>query len=64
MIRYKQIVCFQYYGGWNADCIENGKRYALHRVDARTKADAYAIAKQEVDYLNNYRAACKTEGTA
>ena len=50
---YKNICVYQYYGTWNADYVmDNGKRFALHRCCCRTKANAYEIAKQNVDYLN------------
>lgn len=51
---YKNIKCYQTYGRWQADYIrEDGSRFALHRCCTRTKADAYIIAKREVDYMNN-----------
>lgn len=46
---YKDIVLFLHWGTWQANY---GKQFALHRACCRTKADAYAIAKAEVDYLN------------
>ena len=50
---YKNIICFQYYGTWQADYKEpKGKRFPLHRHCNGTKAEAYALAKQEVDYMN------------
>ena len=51
MCLYKNIVLF-YSGGWQADCVHNGKRFALHRCCCRTKSDAYNVAKDEIDYLN------------
>lgn len=48
---YKNI-CLFYSGGWQADCVENEKRFVLHRCCAPTKKVAYIIAKEEIDYLN------------
>lgn len=49
---YKHIICFQYYGTWNADCVYEGKRFALHRACCATKANAYEEAKAQIDCLN------------
>ncbi len=48
---YKNISLF-WDNGWQADCVANGKRFALHRCCCRTKSGAYSIAKEEIDYLN------------
>ena len=48
----KNIVCYQTFGKWSADYVENGKRFALHKACCNTKAKAYAIAAQCIDYLN------------
>jgi len=49
---YKNIVTYEYYGGWDADYVQDGKRFALHRCGFLTKKEAYEEAKQAVDYLN------------
>lgn len=49
---YKNIVLYQTWGRWSADYIDNGNRFGLHGCCTRTKRDAYRIAKQMVDYLN------------
>ena len=48
----KNIECFTTCGRWQADYVANGKRFVLHRCCTRTKDTAMAIAKYEVDYLN------------
>lgn len=51
--QYKNIVCFQNCVRWHADyMLPNGKRIALHRCCCATKKAAYAIAKEEVNYMN------------
>ena len=47
---YKNIKLF-WCNGWCADYEENGKRFPLHRACCKRKADAYRIAKEEVDYM-------------
>lgn len=49
---YKNIICYQSYGCWDADYNDHGTRIALHRCGCRTKAYAYEIAKANVDYMN------------
>lgn len=51
--KYNRIICFMSWGTWQADYItEAGDRFPLHRRCLPTKAMAYALAKQEVDALN------------
>lgn len=51
--KYKNIVCYCTQCRWYADYVDdNGKRFALHRASTRTKEQAMALAKHEVDYLN------------
>lgn len=47
--KYKNIICFKCFGKWHADY---DSRFAIHRATLRTKAEAYRLAKQELDYLN------------
>lgn len=50
---YKHIKCYQYWGSWRADYDDgNGNKFPLHRWCCTTKANAYTIAKQQVDWLN------------
>lgn len=49
--RVKDIKIF-WSGGWQADCVSNGNRFALHRLCCKTKKSAIAIAKQEIKFLN------------
>lgn len=48
---YKNIIVFQTCGKWHADYL-GACRFALHRASCRTKADAYKLAKEQVDYMN------------
>ena len=48
----KYIFCFVNGGRWQADYAENGKRFALHRACTKTKAEAYKIASEQIDYMN------------
>ena len=51
--KYKNIICFQTCGRWYADYKpENGARFGLHGASCRTRKEAYIIAKEEVDFLN------------
>lgn len=50
--KYKNIICFMTYGRWDADFSDGGTRYALHRCACKTKAEAYNIAKDNIDYMN------------
>lgn len=50
--KYKNIVCFQTWGTWQADYNNGEKRFALHRLCCKTKKQAYKYAKEEVDFLN------------
>ena len=50
---YKNIITYCYWGTWQADYVtENGNKIPLHRCCCRTKAEAYEIAKREVDFMN------------
>ena len=50
---YKGIRTYEMMGRWSADYVtEDGKRFGLHVACTKTKAEAYTIAKAEVDYLN------------
>ena len=49
--KYNNIVLF-WSGGWQADCLANGKQFALHRLCCATKKAAYNLAKKEIDFLN------------
>lgn len=50
--KYKHIDLYNTYGRWHADYAAEGKRFALHVCGCRTKADALALAKEQVDFLN------------
>ena len=52
-MKYKNIICFETCGRWQADYLgSDGRRFALHRCCCPTKKIAYIIAKHEVDYLS------------
>lgn len=52
---YKNIEVFEYWGTWQANYNDNGKRFALHRKCCKTKKQAIELAKAEVNYLNERR---------
>ena len=46
------IIIFENYGRYYADYSANGKRFALHRASCGTKAEAYELAVEQIEYLN------------
>ena len=54
----KNIVVFEVYGRYYADYkLPNGSQFALHRASCGTAKDAYELAVEQIEYLNERR--CK-----
>lgn len=51
--QYKNIKLYQTFGKWSANYSEDNKTFALHVACTNTKAEAYKIAKDQVNYLNS-----------
>ena len=51
----KHIIIFEDYGRYYADYSANGKRFALHRASCGTANEAFALAVEQINYLNERR---------
>jgi len=57
-MKYKNIRCIANYNRcWDAEYVtETGKTISLHCCSCKTKKQAYALAKEQVDFLNGKEA--------